>query len=301
MKEKIEINTMTARNVYSSESFQFVKKVLEKFCDLEIPEKAREIHKQNQGIKYHSYYKIVDKTVKIPALYTISSETFGCNEIWMKFTISSQDGLILELTTDDSALVKKITKLFEKEYGYCRKQSELEIFDELIHELRTNGTRDSGKYGIEVGLKAIKIDSHDFWARFYLGCSYALNDQHKQAIEHLGCSYALNDQHKQAIEHLLVAIERDPESFDALYNLGKSYFKLNKLTKAKDTMMKAHALAQKSHAINYYLALILDTNGEVEEAIKFYQKAIDYAPEKLPQTKLGTTIYLKDAEKRLQE
>ncbi|MHA1212050.1 MAG: tetratricopeptide repeat protein, partial [Candidatus Heimdallarchaeota archaeon] len=137
---------------------------------------------------------------------------------------------------------------------------------------------------IEVGLKAIKIDSHDFWARFYLGCSYALNDQHKQAIE-----------------HLLVATERDPESYDALYNLGKSYFKLSKLKKAKDTMLKAHALAQKSHAINYYLALILDTNGEVEEAIEFYQKAIDYAPEKLPQTKLGTKIYLKDAEKRLRE
>ncbi|NHJ49762.1 MAG: tetratricopeptide repeat protein [Asgard group archaeon] len=297
MKEKIVINTMIARNVYSTESLEFIKKILTKCCNYKIPEKAREIHKQNkpfdytdefrvygtqeQGVRYHSYYKLHDKEKSVPLIYTVSNEAFGFDKLWLKFTISSQDGLILEIETKDKKLLKEITTHFEKEFGYCRKQSEDEVFDELIDELRAAVLEEDGKKGVKLGSKATKIYPDDFWARFYLGCSYAISNQHKEAIK-----------------EFLVSVKSDPLSADAYYNLGKSYLELGKLKKAEEAMQKAYELAKKIHTISYYLAVISEKKGMVDEAKKYYKKAIDTAPKK------GSTLiknYIKDAEKRLKE
>jgi len=299
MKEKVEINTMIARNVYSTESFQFVKKVLKKIFDYEVPEKAKEIHKQNklydytdefrlygtkdQGVKYHSYYKIFEKDTTTPAFYTISNESFGFPELTIKFTISSQVGLILELESEDKKLIEKTKTLFENEFGYCRKQSQDEIFDELIHEIRIHGTEDDGELGINKGLKAIEIYPQDFWARFYLGCSYALNGKHEKAIE-----------------HLLIATELDSKSYDAFYNLAKSYLELEELESAKTAMLKAHKIAKNNHAINYFLAVIFEKLGEKKEAKKYYQIAIESSPEKQYATKRHIQSFLMEAKKGLE-
>ena len=300
MKKKIEINTMMARNVYFTESFEFIKKLLGQFFDFQVPEKAKEIHKQNKpfdytdefrvygtaerGINYHSYYKASEKEMRKPLLYTVSCETFGFPDVWLKFTISSQDGLIFEFDITDETIAKKVVDLFESEYGYCRKQSKDEIFDEILQELRTRGSEDNGQYGIKMGLKAIKLYPDDFWARFYLGCAYALNNQHKKAIE-----------------HLKYAIKCDPKSYDAYYNLGKSYLQLEELEQAKEALSKALSLAKESHAINYYLAVVLEKLGEKDEAVKYYQRAIELAPESLPETKRVIKSFYEDAKKRLKE
>jgi tetratricopeptide (TPR) repeat protein len=299
MKEKIEINTMIARNVYSTESFQFVKKVLKKLWDFEVPEKAKEIHKQNKlydytdefrlfgskekGVEYHSYYKMIEKESATPAFYSISNESFGFPDYSIKFTISSQDGLILELESEDKKSIEKTITLFEKEFGYCRKQSQDEIFDELIHEIRTHGAEDDGELGIKKGVIAVEIYPQDFWARFYLGCSYALKGKHDKAIE-----------------HLLLATKLDSKNYDALYNLAKSYLELNELDSAKEAMLKAHKLAKKNHAINYFLAVIFEKLAEIEEAKKYYQIAIETSPEKQYATKRLIQSFLKEAEKGLQ-
>ena len=300
MKRKIEINTMTARNVFGNESYAFVKKVIEKFCKCQIPNKAKEIHKQNKaydytdefriygteenGIKYHSYYKILDREKSTTALLTITNESYGFPDFWIKFTISSQNGLILEIKSESEATIQDVITLFEDEFGFARKQSTDEIFDELIHELRTRGTENNGKYGIEVGLKAIEIYPKDYWAQFYLGCSYALNNQHKKAIK-----------------HLKKAIELDSLSYDAFYNLAKSYLALNDLAEAKDAIIKAKKLATKNHVITYYLALILDKLSESKEAIKYYKEAISTAPENIDSEKKAVKSYLKEAQKSLEE
>ncbi|NHK32457.1 MAG: tetratricopeptide repeat protein [Asgard group archaeon] len=298
MKERIEINTMIARNVYSTESLEFIKKILQKCCSYEIPEKAKEIHKQNkpfdytdefriygtkeQGIKYHSYYKLQEKGKSKPLIYSVSNEAFGFDQLWIKFTISSQDGLILEVETKDKKLLKDVINHFEQDFGYCRKQSEDEVFDELIHELRIKVTENEGEKGVKVGLKAIEIYPTDFWARFYLGCSYALIDQHKKAIKEF--------------KH---AIKADPTSADAYYNLGKSYLEINDLKKAEDAMHNAFELAKKIHTISYYLAIILEKKGEIEKAKEYYQKTIDTAP--LTKNTSHIKNFIKEAEKRLKE
>jgi tetratricopeptide (TPR) repeat protein len=298
MKEKIEINTMTARNVYSTESLEFIKKILKSCCKYEMPEKAREIHKQNkpfdytdeiriygtqeQGIRYHTYYKIHDEKGKsAPLFYTVSNEIFGFEDLWIKFTISSQDGLILELESKNKKLIKQIKVLFEESFGYCRKQSEDEVFDELIDELRIQVLEENGKKGIELGSKAITIYPDDFWARFYLGCSYAIEGKYKEAIK-----------------EFLVSVKSDPNSADAYYNLGKSYLEINNLKKAEEAMQKAMELASKVHTISYYLALIFEKKGDKKQAIDYYKKTIDNAPKKKSAIAQN---YIKDAEKRLKE
>lgn len=300
MKEIIEINTMTARNVYNSESFRFVKMVVEKICNIVVPEKAKEIHKQNkphdytdefrlygtkeQGINYHSYYKVLDKENLHTTIYTLSNETFGFPNLWIKFTISTNDGLILEIESEKPDIIRIIKNLFEEEFGYCRQQSKDEIFDELIHEIRIRGTEENGKVGIKLGLEAIRIDSNDFWAQFYLGCSYAYNNQHTKAIE-----------------HLRKAISLDISNYDAYYNLAKSYIELSKYTEAKEALLKAKSLSEKNHVITYYLAFVLDKLGETKEAIRYYKESIKLAPEKISGTIKPVISFLDEAEKRLKE
>ncbi|MFW9922613.1 MAG: tetratricopeptide repeat protein [Candidatus Thorarchaeota archaeon] len=300
MKEIIEINTMTARNVYTSESFRFIKMVVEKICNIQVPEKAKEIHKQNkphdytdefrlygtkeQGINYHSYYKVVDKENLHTTVYTISNQAFGYPDIDVKFTISTQDGLILEIESNNTSTISKIKELFEEEFGYCRKQSQDEIFDELIHEMRIRGTEEEGKVGIKLGLEAIQIDPNDFWAQFYLGCSYAFNNQHTKAIEHLRKS-----------------INLDPSNYDAYYNLARSYIELHKYTEAKEVLMKAKSLSEKNHVITYYLAFILDKLGQTKEAIKYYQEAIALAPENVSGTLKPIVSFLEEAKNRIKQ
>ncbi|NHJ39216.1 MAG: tetratricopeptide repeat protein [Asgard group archaeon] len=296
MKEIIEINTMIARNVYSTESLEFIKKVPTQCCSYEIPEKAREIHKQNkpydytdefriygtkdQGIKYHSYYKLQEKGKTKPLIYTVSNEAFGFDQLWIKFTISSQDGLILEIETTNKNLFKEIKTLFEEDFGYCRKQSEDEVFDELIHELRIRVTENDGERGVKIGKKTIEIYPNDFWARFYLGCSYALIDQHKKAIKEF--------------KH---AIKTDATSADAFYNMGKSYLAINELEKAEEAMSRAFELAKKIHTISYYLALIYEKRGNKEKAKSYYQKAIDTAPTTKDTPHIKN--FIKEAQKRM--
>ncbi len=300
MKRKIEINTMIARNVYTSESFDFVKKAVEIFCKDTIPEKASEIHRQNKpnhytdefrlygtkekGIKYHSYYKIAETKQAQSNIYTHTNETFGYADFWIKFTLSSHNGLVLEIDVEDKQKAEGILELFEKEFGYSREQTKEEVFDEIIHELRTRGSERDGKYGIEMGLTAIQIYPDDFWAQFYLGLSYALSNQHKKALE-----------------HLVAATKIDPKSYDGFYNLAKSYLELGQLEQAKKAILQAKSLTDNNHVIIYYLALILDKMDDKEEAIKYYKKALKTSPEKKSSDKRTSKSYQNEAQKRLKE
>lgn len=297
MPEKIEINTMIARNVYASESFEFIKNSLKNFCNYEIKENPIEIHKQNktyeytdeyriygtreQGVKYHTHYKIMGQGNADYSIFHVSNETFGFVDFWMKFTISTHDGLILEFDVEDEKIVKKIAENFEVDFGFCREQSKEEIFDELIDELRTYGTKDQGQYGIKLGLKAVEIFPKDFWARFYLGCSFAVNEK-----------YGL------AIKHLEEAVKIDPESYDALYNLGKSYLENKDFKKAKSALLEAFKLSPKNHAIIFYLALAYDKLKMKEDALKYYQQAIETAPEK---TAKGIISFYSEAKEKLEK
>ena len=288
---------MAARNVYGSESFNFVRKIIAEFCEYDISEKAFEIHKQDKsydytdelrlygtkekGIKYHSHIKVFEKPTS-SAISTISNESFGFPNFWIKFTVSTQDGLILELEAEDQKLLEQVLNQFEKQFGYCRKQSKEEVFDELVHELRTRGAEREGRYGIELGLKAVEINPEDFWARFYLGCYFALNKQYKKSIEHLS-----------------IAVEKEPENYDALYNLALAYYPLNELEKAKELLLKAFSLSKNNHTIIYYLGKVSEKMNEVSEAIKYYQLAIETSPEKKPSSKKPVKSFLKEAEKGL--
>lgn len=295
MVEKIEINTMIARNVYASESLEFIKKSLKTFCNYDISENPVEIHKQNklyeytdefrlygskeQGVKYHTHYKILEQGSDGYSIFYISNETVGFPNFWMKFTISTHDGLILEYDVKDKKVAKKIVKNFETDFGYSREQSKEEIFDELIDELRNHGTNDQGQYGIKLGLQAVEIFPKDFWARFYLGCSYALYGKHNLAIKHLEKAMKIN-----------------LKSYDTLYNLGKSYLEIKEYKKAKSILLEALNLSSNNHAIIFYLALAYEKLKMNDEASKYYQKAIDTAPEK---TAKGIISFYTEAEKKL--
>ncbi|MEA2070721.1 MAG: tetratricopeptide repeat protein [Asgard group archaeon] len=297
MKKTLEISTMTARNVFASEVKRFIKDILQKFFSYDFPEKAREIHKQDKpydyrdeihiygtkdkGIKYHTHMRLIEGQTK-KAIATVSCETFGFDDFWLKFELDTQEGLLFSYDVEDKQTAKKVRDFFDKEFGYCRKQSEEEIFDELIHELRTEGHQNNGKRGIKIGQKALRINPNDYWLHFYLGSSYALNGQHEKAIE-----------------HFIKAVDLDSTKFEPLYTLAKSYLELGDTDKALETIKKAYNKRPKNHVVNYYYGLILEERDEPVEAKHYYKQAIEYASEESKKGKQFSNNYIQEAKERL--
>jgi hypothetical protein len=136
MKKKIEIRTVAAKNIFPSESLEFVKQVLEKYYNCPIESKAKEIHRQDKpqeytdeiriygskekGIRYHSHIKVLEQESTKTSIATICCEVFGFPDLELRFSVSSENGLLLEFDLPDNELADKILELFEDSYGHCR-------------------------------------------------------------------------------------------------------------------------------------------------------------------------------------
>lgn len=136
MKKTVEINSRAARMVSESEILQFIKIILQEFCDFAVPEKPFQVHKQDKphdyhdelklygtkekGIKYHYFMKIGGRSADASSFSTTAIESFGFSNLWIKFARSTKEGLQLELKTDEQSPSEKIMSLFEDRFGYCR-------------------------------------------------------------------------------------------------------------------------------------------------------------------------------------
>ncbi|KAJ2356956.1 hypothetical protein IWW50_002920 [Coemansia erecta] len=94
------------------------------------------------------------------------------------------------------------------------------------------------------------------------------------------CRYMLNDV-DQAIEHWQMSVTMDPTQADAYVSLGNAYFLSKKDTKrAIEFMTKAMELAPKDPEIQFNLACVHESAGDLESAIMLYDRAVSYGLEK---------------------
>ncbi|MBD3193001.1 MAG: hypothetical protein GF308_20355 [Candidatus Heimdallarchaeota archaeon] len=136
MKEVKTINSREARAVYGSDALSFVRKALEQHCHFSLPESPSETHKQSKrneytdelriygkvgekGVNYRLHIQVASQEDQV-SFSKISIQTFGFDQLSLRFDISTRDGLHFEVETEDKTILTHILDDFEATFGYCR-------------------------------------------------------------------------------------------------------------------------------------------------------------------------------------
>lgn len=95
----------------------------------------------------------------------------------------------------------------------------------------------------------------------------------------LGIVAGKRNQIRQAEEFLLKAVQMAPN--DALMNreIGRFYFGVGRFAEAKKYLQKAISLNSKEYMAIFFHARTLDSEGDILQAQREYEKVLEYAPE----------------------
>jgi len=96
----------------------------------------------------------------------------------------------------------------------------------------------------------------------------------------LQLAHLLNDSgfYNKAITNYKKYLEKDSTNVDILIDLGVCYYQLKDYSSAIKTMKKGVALNPKHQIANFNLGIVTATNGNNDEAIKYWQIAININP-----------------------
>lgn len=136
MKKVKTINSREARAVYGSDALSFIRKIIDQHCNFALPENPSETHKQSKrneytdelriygkasdkGVKYRLHIQVGDHQNEL-SFSEVTIETFGFDNLFLTFCISTKDGLHFEVETEDKPMVTQILESFEETFGYCR-------------------------------------------------------------------------------------------------------------------------------------------------------------------------------------
>ena len=105
-----------------------------------------------------------------------------------------------------------------------------------------------------------------------------LSKQTQQQIEK-GLALAKQGKWKESIEVLKGAVEADPDSAEARYSLGVSWFWVKQFTAAKEQLGHALGLEPDLAPAHYFLGLCLEEEGDFEGAIDHLRNSIQHGAE----------------------
>jgi tetratricopeptide (TPR) repeat protein len=92
----------------------------------------------------------------------------------------------------------------------------------------------------------------------------------------VGLDYVLLNDCTDAIHWLQRATELEPDNKDAWYYLGRAYYSKGQLGEARNAFLKVLGLSPQDARAENNLGLILETTGQIEDAISAYKKAISW-------------------------
>ena len=91
----------------------------------------------------------------------------------------------------------------------------------------------------------------------------------------LGSLYLGIGQYPLAINALESSLIQTPDSFEALHDLGAAFALMGNISKAKEQFLKAATINDQSADLFYNLGRLCDEQFAFEQAITFYQKAVE--------------------------
>ena len=100
----------------------------------------------------------------------------------------------------------------------------------------------------------------------------AVNSKNGRAYLALGYSLIEQRRYAEAEEPLLRGVEFDPNNSRGFYDLGRSYYALNRPPEAQKYLRKAITLAPKVAAMHALLANVLPCNGDMEGARREFEE-----------------------------
>lgn len=112
--------------------------------------------------------------------------------------------------------------------------------------------------------------------------AHRLDSKDSRILNNLGMAYFLKGRQDLALEYIKEAVELDNKNSDARNNLASIYLKQGSLNKAKEQYEKVlgDLLYTNQYRVHYNLGLIEERKGNIDLAIKNYEKAagmrIDY-------------------------
>ncbi len=99
-----------------------------------------------------------------------------------------------------------------------------------------------------------------------------------EALFYLGLCLAAQGHTESGEGYLQKAIDSDPENYDAYYNLALIYINRKAYADAIDLLVRGLALSKDNHPILYQLARVYELSGDIQNAIKYYERAIETSP-----------------------
>jgi tetratricopeptide (TPR) repeat protein len=96
----------------------------------------------------------------------------------------------------------------------------------------------------------------------------------------LQLAHLLNDSgfYNKAITNYKKYLEKDSTNVDILIDMGVCYYQLEDYNSAIKTMKKGVALNPKHQIANFNLGIVTATNGNNDEAVKYWQIAVNINP-----------------------
>jgi tetratricopeptide (TPR) repeat protein len=96
----------------------------------------------------------------------------------------------------------------------------------------------------------------------------------------LQLAHLLNDSgfYNKAITNYKKYLEKDSTNVDILIDMGVCYYQLKDYNSAIKTMKKGVALNPKHQIANFNLGIVTATNGNNDEAVKYWQIAVNINP-----------------------
>lgn len=114
-----------------------------------------------------------------------------------------------------------------------------------------------------------KVSSVDSWENWRPKREEIIEKEFEIAIEYLD-----NHDFKKAVDHFEFVLKSEPNHFQALFNQGTAYFRLNEFTKALGLFEKAIRLNPKMAILYERKGDTLLSLGRADEAIEFYKKSV---------------------------
>ncbi|KAL7983341.1 hypothetical protein Chor_000217, partial [Crotalus horridus] len=98
------------------------------------------------------------------------------------------------------------------------------------------------------------------------------------ALTNKGNTIFINGDYEKAAEFYKESLRNDSSCTEALYNIGLSYKKLNRLDEALDSFLKLHAILRNSAQVLFQIASIYELMEDPNQAIEWLMQLISVVP-----------------------
>ncbi|XP_054443943.1 intraflagellar transport protein 88 homolog isoform X2 [Pteronotus mesoamericanus] len=157
-------------------------------------------------------------------------------------------------------------------YDWCVEVVKASQYIELANDLEIN------KAITYLRQKDFNQENEFAQASIYADLAVSSDRYNPCALTNKGNTVFVNGDYEKAAEFYKEALRNDSSCTEALYNIGLTYKKLNRLDEALDCFLKLHAILRNSAQVLYQIANIYELMEDPNQAIEWLMQLISVVP-----------------------